>query len=174
LDNLKLFLSKTSLFTGLSDDQMNALVNIAVVRRFNKGEVIFSEGEEGGGFYVAEAGSIKVAKISFEGKEQILHIFGPGEPFGEVPVFTGTPYPATAVAIKKSKVLFFPAGDFRGLLLSDPSIALNMLAVLSIRLKQFTVQVENLSLKEVPGRLAGHLVWLVNEQGGSLEVSLEI
>jgi len=174
LDRLKIFLAKTSLFAGLPENQMESLIRLAVVKQFSKGETIFSEGDEGIGFYIAETGSIKVAKISFEGKEQILHIFGTGEPFGEVPVFTGKPYPANAMAIKKSQVIFFPAKEFTALLLSDPSIALNMLAILSIRLKQFTVQVENLSLKEVPGRLAGHLVWLVNEQGGGAVVSLEI
>ncbi len=174
MENLKTFLKKTPLFSGLPDNQLDALVKISAVKKFSKGETIFSEGDEGIGFYVAETGSIKIAKLSFEGKEQILHIFGPGEPFGEVPVFTGKPYPANAMAIKKSKVIFFPAKEFTDLLLADPSIALNMLAILSMRLKQFTVQVENLSLKEVPGRLAGHLVWLSKEQGDIMEVALEI
>jgi CRP/FNR family transcriptional regulator len=49
-----------------------------------------------------------------------------------------------------------------------------MLAVLSMRLRQFTVQVENLSLKEVPARLAGYLIYLAEEQGSDDSVTLEI
>jgi CRP/FNR family transcriptional regulator len=50
-------------------------------------------------------------------------------------------------------VCFFP-GEFVGLITGNPSLALNMLAVLALRLRRFATQVENLSLKEVPGRLA--------------------
>lgn len=174
LEKLKNFLIKTPLFSGLPDNQADALSRIVVVKNYNRGETIFSDGDDGIGFYIAETGSVKIYKLSFEGKEQILHIFGPGEPFGEVPVFTGKPYPANAIALKQSKLLFFPQKEFKELLLSDPSIAMNMLAVLSIRLKQFTVQVENLSLKEVPGRLAGHIIWLSKEQNNNKEISLEI
>lgn len=174
MENIKSFLKTTPLFSGLPDDQLGALVRILVVKTFSRGEIIFSEGDDCTGFYITETGSVKISKLSFEGKEQILHIFGSGEPFGEVPVFTGKPYPANAMAIKKSKVLFFPGKEFRAVLLEDPSIALNMLAILSMRLKQFTVQVENLSLKEVPGRLAGHILWLSKEQGNTEVVILEI
>jgi CRP/FNR family transcriptional regulator len=119
-------------------------------------------------------GKVKVFKVSMEGKEQILHIFGPGEPFGEVPVFTGQRFPASASAIAKSSLLFFPRDTFVDLIYQNPSLSLNMLAVLSKRLHQFTVQVENLSLKEVPGRLAAYLLLLSEEQGGKNQVALNI
>lgn len=109
-----------------------------------------------------------------DGKEQILHIFGPGEPFGEVPVFTGKCFPANSEAISKSTIFFFPREAFVDLISKHPSLALNMLGVLSKRLRQFTVQVENLSLKEVPGRLAAYLLFLSNEQGSSDLVDLNI
>ena len=53
---------------------------------FGRGRLIFSEGDEGAGFYVVVTGRVKIFKLSVEGKEQILHFFGPGEVFGEVPV----------------------------------------------------------------------------------------
>jgi CRP-like cAMP-binding protein len=103
---------------------------------------------------------------SAEGKEQILHIYGPGHPIGEVPVFSGSRFPANAMAIEKSRMLFFPRRDFVDLISAHPSLALNMLAVLSLRLRQFTVQIENLSLKEVPARLASYLIFLSEKQVG--------
>ncbi|MCP3925519.1 MAG: Crp/Fnr family transcriptional regulator [Desulfobacterales bacterium] len=162
------------MFAGLPDNQLKALRDIIISKDYSRGETIFSEGDEGNGFYITKSGSVKIFKLSFEGKEQILHIYGAGEPFGEVAVFTGIPFPANAVALKKSTVLFFEGKKFTELLIKDPSLSLNLLGVLSIRLKQFTVQVENLSLKEVPGRLAEHLIWLSNDQKNTKEVTLEI
>ena len=57
---------------------------------------------------------------------------------------------------------------------SNPSLALNMLAMLALRLRRFTTQIENLSLKEVPGRLASYLLYLTEEQGRSDRVVLDI
>ncbi|MCP4722099.1 MAG: cyclic nucleotide-binding domain-containing protein, partial [Desulfobacteraceae bacterium] len=57
---------------------------MALERTFNKGQLIFQEGDKGDGFYIVNTGKIKVFKLSFEGKEQILHIYGPGHTFGEV------------------------------------------------------------------------------------------
>ena len=95
-------------------------------------------------------------------------------PFGEVPVFTGKHFPANAQAVEKSRLLFFPRQAFIDLITANPSLALNMLAVLSMRLRQFTVQVENLSLKEVPGRLATYLIYLAEEQENPRNVHLPI
>ncbi|MFC1885384.1 Crp/Fnr family transcriptional regulator [Thermodesulfobacteriota bacterium] len=164
----------TLLFRGLPQDHLEKIAQIAVGKGYEKGEVVFTEGESADGFYVVEDGSVKIFKVSMEGKEHILHIFGPGEPFGEVPVFSGANFPASAEAITKSRLLFFPRSDFVGLISSNPSLALNMLAVLSMRLRQFTVQIENLSLKEVPGRLAAYLIYLSQEQGDGETVTLGI
>ena len=167
-------ISQTPLFSGLPDEQLNELRDIALVKEFRKGGPIFSEGDEGRGFYVVVQGLVKVFKVSPDGKEQILHIFGPGEPFGEVPVFSGKRFPASAQAIAESTLLFFPRNEFVDRITENPYLALNMLAVLSMRLRQFTVQIENLSLKEVPARLAAYLIYLLEEEGGGDSVTLTI
>lgn len=167
-------ISGVPLFSRLPEDQRKDLSQLAINKSYHKGDVIFSEGDKGSGFYVITAGQVKIFKVSSEGKEQILHIFGPGEPIGEVPVFTGQPFPAYAEALAKSHLLFFPRIAFMDLIAGNPSLALNMLAVLSMRLRQFTVQVENLSLKEVPGRLASYLIYLSGEQENELSVKLTI
>lgn len=162
------------LFGGLPEEQLEAMVRIAVEKKFAKGESIFHEGDPGNGFYMVAEGKVKIFKMSWAGKEQILHIFGPGEPFGEVPVFHGAPFPASAETLAKSVLLFFPREEFIALVQGNPSLALNMLAVLSLRLRRFVDQIENLSLKEVPARLAGYLLYLLEEQGGQNSVELEI
>lgn len=167
-------ISGTLLFEGLADGHVNELLGIAVEKAYEKNEMIFLEGDRASGLYVSIEGMIKIYKLSQEGKEQILHIFGPGEPFGEVPVFSGGTFPAHAEAIVKSRALFFPREALVGLITGNPALALNMLAVMSMRLRRFTVQIENLTLKEVPGRLAAYLLMLSAEQGESRIVRLNI
>jgi len=167
-------LAQIPLFEGLPPEQLEDLAMIMTDQIFRKGEIVFSEGEEAAGFYVALKGRIKVYKLSAEGKEQILHLFGPGEPFGEVPVFTGQRFPAHAEVMEESRVLFFPKDSFVALIKRNPSLALNMLGILSKRLRRFTALIDDLSLKEVPGRLAAHLLYLSAKQKGSEEVELSI
>jgi len=167
-------ISQAPLFNGLSADQLNEVKQIAIDKFYDRGKTVFWDGDDCTGFYIVAAGKVKIYKVSFEGKEQILHIYGPGNPFGEVPVFSGQKFPASAQTIVKSHLLFFPKDAFVNLITQNPSLALNMLAILSMRLRQFTVQVENLSLKEVPGRLASYLLYLTEEQDNSDTVSLSI
>ena len=167
-------ISNIPLFDGLPLDQMEALAQIVLRKHFHKGQIIFSEGDEADGFYVVVEGTVKIFKLSVEGKEHILHIFESGEPFGEVPVFAGEHFPAHAEAIAESRLLFFPRDAFVNLIKQIPSLALNMLATLSARLRQFTVKIEHLSLKEVPGRLAAYLLYLSDELGEQRSVDLSI
>lgn len=167
-------LAHSLLFSGLPREQVEKIAEIAVTKRYGKGASIFFEGDPGIGFFMVASGKVKIFKTSFDGKEQILHIFGPGEPFGEVPVFHGNPFPANAEALSECEVLFFPRAEFVGLITGNPSLALNMLAVLALRLRRFATQVENLSLKEVPGRLAAYLQYLMEEQQRQDRVVLDI
>ena len=174
MEKILQIISKTPIFQNLSEDDLNKIRRIAVDKFYNNDQTVFSEGDDGTGFYVVAAGKVKIYKVSLEGKEQILHIYGPGNPFGEVPVFSGEQFPANAQTLLKSHLLFFPRTAFTELIAKNPSLCLNMLAVLSMRLRQFTVQVENLSLKEVPGRLAAYLLYLAQEQEAEDTVSLPI
>jgi CRP-like cAMP-binding protein len=167
-------LAAIPLFEGLPREQQEDLAMIVADQIFRRGQTIFTEGDDATGFYVGITGRVKIFKLSFEGKEQILHIFGPGEPFGEVPVFTGRHYPANAEAMEESRIFFFPRESFIELISNNPSIALNMLAVLSLRLHRFTRLIDDLSLKEVPGRLSAYLLYLSEQGKGTSDLELTI
>ena len=158
------------LFQDLPRQQQEDLARIVEVRRFLRRQMIFSEGSEGNGFYVLISGRVKIFKLSPEGKEQILHILGPGETFGEVPVFAGEHFPANAEALGESRAFFFPRPAFINLIRRNPFLALNMLAVLSRRLRRFAALIEDLSLKEVPGRLAAYFLFLGERKKGGKKV----
>ena len=162
------------LFSGLSLSQQEALTALSRRQFFKKGATVFSRGDGSSGFYMILAGRVKVFQLSTEGKEQILHIFGPGESVGEAAVFSGALFPAYAEAYEDSTLLFIPRDSFIELIRNDPTLSLAMLAVLSKRLRMVTALVESLSLKEVPARLASHLLFLSAEGGAAGRIELDI
>ena len=152
------FVSNANLFRGLPPAQVEELSKIAETRSCRRGDLIFSDGDPADGLYLLLVGRVKIFKLSHDGKEQILHFIEAGEPFGEVALFLGVPFPAYAEALEESKVVFLPRTAFVEMIRKDPSVAMNMLAILSQRLKYFTRLIEDLSLKEVPARFAAYLI----------------
>lgn len=167
-------IAQATLFKGLPAQQVEELSRICLDQQYQKGRELFSEGGRAKGFYLAVSGKFKIYKLSPEGKEQILHIFGRGEIFGEVPALTGENYPASAQAIEPGRALFFPRASLLELIGREPAIALNLLGILSQRLRRFTHMIEDLSLKEVPGRLAAYLIYLSERSGSIGELDLDI
>ncbi len=172
--NLSGFLGTTPLFKGLPDDILDEITAISRVKAVNREQVVFNEGDEAHGFYIVLEGMVKICKLSSEGKEQILHIFGPGEPFGEVAVFAGGVFPANAIALSEGKIIFTDRREFGGLVKRHPSLSFNMLAILSMRLRKFAAIIENLSLKEVPGRLAAFILMMSGERGNQDTFQLDM
>lgn len=167
-------ISSTPLFSGLSEADVAEIAGTLKEKEVVKGEMIFSDGEPSSGFYIVASGSIKIYKLAPDGKEKILHIFGKGQPFAEVAVFSGDPYPANALALQKSHLFFFPKKKFVDLISKKPGLALSMLGIMASRLRQFSVQIENLTLKDVPARLAGYILFLVEDQGDNKSVDLDV
>ena len=167
-------ISYIPLFKDLPEDQRRQLASIVRERRFTRSQKIFSEGDPGTGFYVVISGQVKIYKSSIEGREQILHFFGPGELFGEVPVFEGKNFPASAEAMEDSKVFYFNRDSMISLLKKNPAIAMNLLSVLSRRLRRFATLIDDLSLKEVPARLAAYLLYMSDQKRGSMDFELRM
>jgi CRP/FNR family transcriptional regulator, dissimilatory nitrate respiration regulator len=172
--DIKQIIAAIPLFEGLTANQCASLAAIAIQRNYSRGQSFFSEGDEAVGFYVILSGKVKIFKLSPEGKEQIFHIMEDNEPFGEAAVFAGQHYPASAQALGETRALFFPRLKFVELISREPSLALAMLALLSLRLRRLTLLVENLSLKEVPGRLAAYLLYRQEHNSGAATIELDI
>jgi len=103
--------------------------------------------------------------VGGEGREQVLPLFGRGEPCGEVAVFHGGAYPATAQAMTAARTLYLSRTDFLDAARRRPELLLTMLGVLSLRLRRFVDLIDDLSLKEVSARLALRLLELAGEAG---------
>jgi CRP/FNR family transcriptional regulator len=151
---------EVAFFQGLPEEQLAKLAEIAVTRRYEKGETLFPADVPADGFYSLVNGRVKVFRTSPAGKEQILHVFGAGEAVGEVPVFEGATFPAQCEAVEPCEALFFPRNAFRNILRDDPDLAMRMMAMLSQRLRILVNKIDDLSLKETPARVAAHLLLL--------------
>lgn len=160
------------LFAGLSEQELDALLEIGRVRSHNRGEVLFADGEPAEGFFVVLTGKTKVYKLSAEGKERILHIVHPGGTFAEAAIFGEGLYPAYAEPLQNSSLLFLPKDRFLTLLENNGRMAVNMIAGLSRFLRQFTLQIEELTFKDVPSRLARYLLEVSEGERDTFELAI--
>lgn len=156
--NLSDALKRCHLFAGTSEQDRETLLSIARSREANRGDLLFQEGQKADGFYVVVSGKIKVFKLAPDGRERILHIIQPGNTFADAAIFDDGNYPAFAMSLDSSSLLFFPKIQFLDLLHQHPQLAINMIAGLSRFLRTFALQIEDLTFRDVPSRLARFLL----------------
>ncbi len=161
------------LFKELDEPELNALTAIVQARRVARGEILFLQGDEARGFFVLLLGRVRIYKVSPEGKEYTLHVINPGGMFAEAAIFKGTTFPANCAAVEDSIVAFLPKPAFLRLLETSPAISLKMIGALSAFVREFNQQLADLSLKEVPARLASYLLRESEKSGGDT-LSLDI
>jgi CRP/FNR family transcriptional regulator, dissimilatory nitrate respiration regulator len=160
-------LKQPLLFSGLSDADLAELATITVRRKFSKGESLFSEGDVANGFYLLVSGSIKLCRMSHDGREKVLHFVKPRETFAEAAFFGDGKYPAEARAMEHGEALYLPREGFMELMSRNPNFTLNLVVSLSLMLRQFARQIEELSFADVTSRLASFLVRRVDEKSAS-------
>lgn len=162
-------LKKSMLFSGLADADLAQLAAITVRRTFKKGETLFSEGEEATGFYLLVSGNIKLCRMSHDGREKVLHFVQPRETFAEAAFFGDGRYPAEARAIESGEVIYLPKEGFLELMTRNPNFTLNLVVSLSLQLRRFARQIEELSFADVTSRLASFLVRRASEKSTSYD-----
>lgn len=172
--NIEKFLANNLLFKQLSASQIEHIANLVEVRIFGKNDSIFIDGQIANCFYIVYSGSVKVFKLSIQGKEHVLHIMHPTDIVAEVPMFQGEHYPANCIALEKSILLKISRDKLINLIKEEPQIALNMLALQAKRLREFTMQIENLSTKDTAQRLAQYILEKGQMVDGIYTLDLEI
>jgi len=144
-------------FAVLPAEDLEALAAHCVGRRLVRDELLFAEGDPCEGLYIVQAGAVKLFKMADTGREQILVIERAGSTLGELVLFDGGTYPASAAAIKDSSLLFLPKREFLELCRGNSEVAFTVIRTLAWRFRYLTSLVEELSLKEVSHRLARFL-----------------
>ena len=161
-------LAKSYLCSGFEADELHEFAAIARFMEIDKDKIIFFEGDPAEGFYVLLSGRVRIYKASPDGKEYTIHVIKPGQLFAEAAIFKGHEYPANCATMEKSAVAYFPKEAFLNLLKKYPVISLKIIGSLASFVRDFNRQVEELSLKEVPARLASFLLNRAEKTGSNL------
>jgi CRP/FNR family transcriptional regulator len=159
-------LRRFSLFAGLGDEARAAVAGRTVARTVAAGTELFREGEPCRGCYLVVEGRVRVYRANVDGREQVLHTQGPGQALAEVPLFDGGPYPASARAVERTRVLFLAIDAFQSLYRQHPEIADAVIRELGRRLRRAVRLIDKISLKDVPARVAATLLEYAEAQGG--------
>jgi CRP/FNR family cyclic AMP-dependent transcriptional regulator len=158
-------LKKTPLFVGLTEAELRALAARATKKKYDRGQLLFGEGDPCAGLFLVASGKIRIFKLSAAGREQVLAVEGPGSSFAELPVFDGGNYPAAASALEDTEVLFISRKDFQNFCREHPDVALKVIAVVGGRLRRLVGIIEELSFATVRQRLIAMLLRLAAESG---------
>lgn len=163
--NSKDTLKNLPLFSELSIEQLRTVTSFSKIKIFKKNDFLFHEGDFYNGFFILLKGSVKVYKISSGGKESVVHIVKPLSVFADIPLFDGSNYPANAQSLEESLLIFISKEGFYKLISENPEIALKMLVGFSKKMKSLVNQLEDISSKEVPNRLAKYILKEINSSG---------
>jgi CRP/FNR family transcriptional regulator len=158
-------MAATPLYRNLSPDDRKRLGAVAVVRSYEKGDQVFSEGDPSEFLYTVVSGRVKVVKLLPGGREVILEIFGPGDPLGAVVAYEGRPYPATAIAVERALCLLVRRRDFFGLLERHPSLVRGYLVGLAQRIVELTRRIPEVAGGRVETRFAHLFLKLADRMG---------
>ena len=158
-------LRSASLYRGLSEDDRRRLVDVSLVRSWDKGETIFEEGSPPDFIATVLAGRVKVVKQQPSGKEVILEIFGPGDPVGAVVAYEGRPYPASAIALERTTCLLVRRGPFFGLLEQHPTLVRGLLSAFTRRIVELAQRIPEVAGARVETRFAHLFLKLADRVG---------
>jgi CRP/FNR family transcriptional regulator len=158
-------LGPQGIFGGLNETERQMVVRRARRKHFAAGELLFQEGDLCAGLHIVASGRVRIFKSSASGREQVLAIEGPGSTVAELPVFDGGNYPASAIALDATEIVFLPREEFRSFCLECPEVALKVLAAVGKRLRKLVELIEELSFTTVRQRLAATLVRLAKSTG---------
>ena len=147
-------LRRVPYFAALPDVVLEALAAAAVERHFDRGQVIFLEGDPCAGLHIVASGEAKIFKLSPQGREQILHRMGRGDTFNDVAVLDGGPNPASAGALTDAVLWVISRGEMQRLAQAYPALAWALIESIARRARHLVAMVEDLSLRSVKSRLA--------------------
>jgi CRP/FNR family transcriptional regulator, cyclic AMP receptor protein len=167
-------LRQLPIFSELGDEALVRLSERCVARTFAPGHLLFTAGEACRGLYIVEWGRVRIYRTSPEGREQVLHIEGPGRTVAELPMFDGGPYPASAITIEESRLVFLPRADFEYLYRTHPDVADAIIRSLGARLRHLVQVTETLAFRDVAARLAMLLADYAERSGEVTSAGVEL
>ena len=164
MKNIEL-LKTVSLFWDLDKTELGYISDKMVSKKFENGNLIFLEESEGKNLFIVVEGSVKVTRLSKDGREVILAMLNAGDFFGEMSLLDGEARSANVIALEKTEVLSLKRDDFLVVLHDYPKIAIQLLKEMTSRLRKSDRQIVSLSLSDAEKRIALCIVRFADEQG---------
>ena len=164
MKNIEL-LKTVSLFWDLDKTELGYISDKMVSKKFENGNLIFLEESEGKNLFFVVEGSVKVTRLSKDGREVILAMLNAGDFFGEMSLLDGEARSANVIALEKTEVLSLNRDDFLIVLHDYPKIAIQLLKEMTSRLRKSDRQIVSLSLSDAEKRIALCIVRFADEQG---------
>ncbi len=158
-------LKNVSIFNGLSGVELGYISKKMVPKSYDVGQVIILEESEGDDCFFVTEGSVKITRLSKDGREVILAILNEGEFFGEMALLDGDLRSANVIALEKTDALTLKRKDFIDSLKKYPQIAIQLLKEMAHRLRESDRQITSLSLSDAEKRIALSLLRISDEQG---------
>ena len=158
-------LESVSLFWDLPKEQLGYIANKMIPKKYTSGEYFFLEDSEGEQCFFVIHGSVKVTRLSKDGREVILAILSEGEFFGEMSLLDGDARSANVIALEDTKVFTLNRQDFLNVIKENPLIAIELIKVLGQRLRKSDRQITSLSLSDAEKRIALCVLRIADEQG---------
>lgn len=160
------------LFAPLSAEVVHAVVGNRVSRAYEKGSIVFHQGEVASAFFLILEGWVKIYRTTPDGLEVVLQVLRRGETFAETAIFGGGRYPASAETVSSTRLLRVDGDSFRAQVCERPELALSMLASSSSQLDRLTEQIEQIKVRSAPQRIAAFLIRLTPVREGPVELEL--
>ncbi|HCK98607.1 MAG TPA: Crp/Fnr family transcriptional regulator [Candidatus Marinimicrobia bacterium] len=158
-------LKNIPLFADLKDEILEKIFVLVQKRVYKQNNIILMEEDAGDTLFILNKGSVKITRLSDNGREVILSILGDGDFFGEMSIFDGESRSANVIALEDSEVFILKRGDFLDLLEKHPKIAIALLQEMAIRLRHSDQQIEGLSLSDAENRIAMSIIRLAEDLG---------
>lgn len=158
-------LRRLPFFRRVSPALRAQVAGVARLKSYERGELIFAEGDPSDAFIIIVSGRVKVFKSTPAGKEIILEIFGGGDPLGAVAVYEGAPFMASALSLEPTQVLSIEQAAFFRLLEAEPAFVRGLLSGLTLRLAELTRRLAELTGARVEARFARLFLKLCDQIG---------
>jgi CRP-like cAMP-binding protein len=158
-------LAGAALFRGVDPDDVKELCDSLDRRHFHTGELIFEQGEPGNLLYIIVNGKVKIGSSAEDGRENLFHILGPSEMFGELAMLDPGPRISSARALTDVDVVTMDRAQLREWIAPRPEVSEQLMRVLARRLRRMTTSRADLVFTDAPGRVAKLLLALAQRFG---------
>ena len=158
-------LSMVDILEPLSREEIKELSYRIPDTHVKRGQIFYTPRERTEKLFMLKKGRVRIYRVGPDGRELTLTVVGPGTVFGEMSLTAQRLENAYAEAMEPAVVCTMKRRDLERLVMEKPQVGLKVMSVLSERLYHAEDRMEDIALKEVPARLAGFILQLIEDEG---------